>query len=279
MLKNIISILLICVISLSSVFAADIISVPIEKMNEQELNDFFFQYGFEAIAQNLCKGAVLYFLPGDVYIAGKLSEQSPANYCVSVPAKTLGTCEIVPTPIAILYAEAMKDSLSVATLKGLTTNDSVLMVVMFTPEEGMVLEPNSYNLARLELEKKAITYGFRIPEFYKTLEAMGIDKEKAIMTIEKNLASSEDIIYDVLLYKTQSSNQVAPSENLTKKDILFITLLSNLGLVVIIMLIYILSNKKRESKDTKTEDNTQIKSMNSTPKTEEAPIEEPETKE
>lgn len=200
--------------------AEETFAIDLESMSERERNTALFQLGLEAVLTDACPSAVLYVGDEDRYIGGYLSPQTRFDYCSVTEPGTVAAIQEVPKDFAIGMARLLDDIPSVTAL--MEADEAwLIMISMFTPEEGMVFEPVDYVLAKRKLEMEAVRNGFRLEDFEKELELNGIEFRNAVMTILSGVADEREIVADVLRMKDErvEENRIADREEMLEKYI------------------------------------------------------------
>lgn len=258
-MKKTITVLLLAVLCFC-VFADEIVTVDLEEMDEEDRLTYLFLYGYEAIFQEACKGAFLALNPEDLdYIGGWRTEQTPEDFCTEIPVGTIATVQGLPMGVAKTMFALLNDKETVAKLDGLRY-DSIYVICMFLPVEGMVVENSAYNYARRLLEKEVARHGIEPSAFYEYMANKGISQESMIYTMYMNEASASEIVLDYLGMVEAERQKETP---LTKihKNIGYICM-GSFGFLALLLIILWVHNTIVKKKLEKADEQAKIESHN-----------------
>lgn len=226
----------------ATLYDSEIVTYDFANENPETINAMLFEYGYSALLENKCKGAVLYFGEGDKYLAGYSSSNAPLDYCSNIYPDTIVCSAAIPTKLAIVCSKLLNDTLSASALK-IYPKDALIMVILFTPEENMVVEPYAYYMAKKNLEDTAFGCGINKNELYKTFVNLGVNEQQIVESIIKKEITSKDIITNILETKYELKSNSSGLETYNEKMIKMLIFISLTIFIIIlsIFVIYIIS--------------------------------------
>lgn len=217
------------------------IIVKLADMPADESEHYAFQYGFQAILEKKCDGAFLTLTEGGDYVGGFLTENAPDDFCVRISTDTLVVAEPIVKDLAMAMYGMLGDRMSISSLMN-CSEEYVIGIIMFRPEEGMVVTPLWYAEAENLLKEASIAVGLNPDELYSIMAEQGYDRDSLVASVDKGV-SATDIALDAV--KIKKDNQTASAKEKSfffrSKIIRNILLLEGAGLVLLFLYLIISS--------------------------------------
>ena len=152
------------------------IILDLKDLPPQESAHYAFLYGYQAILEQKCDGAFLVFTGNNDYIGGYLTPKAPDDFCVRISPDTITVSEPVTRETALAMYSLLGDRMSMSNLMA-CEEPALIAVIMFRPEEGMVITPLWYAQSEKRLEDAAIAQGMNPEDMYAIMLELGYDKD------------------------------------------------------------------------------------------------------
>lgn len=204
----------------------------------EESAHYAFLYGFQAILEKKCDGAFLAFTASDEYVGGFLTEGAPDDFCVRISPDTITVSEPISRDLAMAMYSMLGDRMSLSNLMA-CQEDFLVGVIMFRPEEGMVVTPLWYAEAENRLSDAAIAQGLNPEELYSIMETRGYDKDSLVASVEKGTDPSV-IALDAMKMKKDAATEESKDFSLSVKTKIIQAILICGGLILVILLLYLI---------------------------------------
>lgn len=223
--------------------------INLTDMPVDESMHYAFLYGYQAILENLCNGALLSFDIHDNYIAGYLTPKAPDYFCVRISPKTITTVEPITKGALMAMYYLLGDRSSYSALMA-SEEEVFVACVMFEPVENMVVTPLWFNQSQTRLENAVTAQGLNIAEFYEIMLQQGYSKDSLVASVEKG-TDPTSMAQDALRIKYSSSDS-ADRHALVMElvQILFSCIAITLIIVAIILVVNIIKKKHGDSYST-----------------------------
>ena len=204
----------------------------------EESAHYAFLYGFQAILEKKCDGAFLAFTEHDEYVGGFLTEGAPDDFCVRISPDTITVSEPISRDLAMAMYSMLGDRTSLSNLMA-RQEEFLVGVIMFRPEEGMVVTPLWYAESENRLTDAAIAQGLNPEELYSIMETRGYDKDSLVASVEKGTDPSV-IALDAMKIKRDAAAEEEKSFSLGVKTKIIQAILIRGGIIFVILLLYLI---------------------------------------
>ncbi len=208
------------------------VAVKLENLSSDESMHYSFLYGYQAMLEGLCNGALLTFDKDDNYVTGYLTPSAPDDFCSRISAKTIAVAEPVTSETMSAMYTLFGDRFSLSTL--MARDDEVYVaVIMFEPVDDMVVTPIWYAEAERKIKNEAVARGIN-PEdvFSLQLETNGLDKDTLVALVANGEKPSTIVSDAVSIQKTRQEQEKTSPLQKAGVDSNSITQFVILGLII-----------------------------------------------
>ena len=212
------------------------IILDLKDLPPQESAHYAFLYGYQAILEQKCDGAFLVFTGNNDYIGGYLTPKAPDDFCVRISPDTITVSEPVTRETALAMYSLLGDRMSMSNLMA-CEEPALIAVIMFRPEEGMVITPLWYAQSEKRLEEAAIAQGMNPEDMYAIMLELGYDKDSLVASVEAGVDPT-DITQDAMKYKKDSQTEKESSLSLERRSNIVKGVLMLEGCFLLFLLIY-----------------------------------------
>ena len=189
--------------------------LDLKDLPPEESSHYAFLYGYQAILEQKCDGAFLVFTGDNDYIGGYLTPKAPDDFCVRISPDTITVSEPVTREMALAMYSLLGDRMSMSNLMA-CEEPALIAVIMFRPEEGMVITPLWYAQSEKRLEDAAIAQGMNPEDMYAIMLALGYDKDSLVASVEAG-ADPTDVTQDAMKYKKDAQTEKESSQSLERR--------------------------------------------------------------
>lgn len=189
----------------SSYTGQERVLVNLSDLSEDESTHYAFLYGYQAMLQNRCNGALLTFDENNNYITGYLTPDAPDDFCTRLSAQTLVVCEPVTSDTMMYMYAVFGDRSSISILLD-RKDKAYVAVIMFEPVENMVLTPMWYSEAETKINNEAVARGINPDEVYAYHETNGFDKDTIVAFVADGYIDAATIVVDAIKLKKASKD-------------------------------------------------------------------------
>lgn len=218
------------------------VTVDLSSLGAGENAHYAFLYGYQAMLQGKCKGALLTFDENMEYITGFLTPDAPDDFCTRLSSTTLAVAEPVMADTMSYMYELLGDRASLSILMN-RENKAYNAVILFEPDENAVITPMWYSDAENRVKEVAVASGINPEEVYLYLSEDGLDKDTALALVASDKSKADELVLSALKLKKEAKRNasVSPFEAFGITDNLFYIALAVLaaagaGVLVIFML-------------------------------------------
>ena len=210
--------------------------LDLKDLPPEESSHYAFLYGYQAILEQKCDGAFLVFTGDNDYIGGYLTPKAPDDFCVRISPDTITVSEPVTREMALAMYSLLGDRMSMSNLMA-CEEPALIAVIMFRPEEGMVITPLWYAQSEKRLEDAAIAQGMNPEDMYAIMLALGYDKDSLVASVEAGVDPT-DITQDAMKYKKDAQTEKESSQSLERRSDIVKGVIMLEGCFLLFMLIY-----------------------------------------
>lgn len=179
--------------------------VNLADLSEDESTHYAFLYGYQAMLQKRCNGALLTFDENDNYITGYLTPDAPDDFCTRLSAQTIVVCEPVTSDTMMYMYAVFGDRSSISILLD-RKDKAYVAVIMFEPVDNMVLTPMWYSEAETKINNEAVARGINPEEVYTYHQENGFDKDTIVAFVADGYLDASTIVVDAIKLKNASKD-------------------------------------------------------------------------
>lgn len=224
----------------------DIVVLSLDALPPSESMHYSFMYGFQAVLEKKCNGALLTFTEDGEYVAGYLSPDAPDDFCTRIEPDTIATAEPLMRETLILMYQMLGDRSSVSLLLG-RDEKAYAAVMMFLPEDGMVLTPMWYAEAENRINAEAVAHGINPEDVFSLLAEEGFSKDDLVASVAAG-ESPEQMILDALMIKKERENSKSRVSIGFFSALFFGLLIFASAAILIVAVIHLTTHKKGGNK-------------------------------
>lgn len=178
------------------------VTVTLSDLGSEESMHYAFLYGYQALLQERCNGAILTFDKDNNYVTGYLTPNAPDDFCTRLTASTLAVSEPV-TSDTMMYMYAVIGDRSSQSILLDRDDKAYVAVIMFDSEDDMIITPMWYSEAETSIRKESVARGINTDEVYAYHLQNGFDKDTIVSLVANGNLTAADVVLDAIKLKNE----------------------------------------------------------------------------
>lgn len=216
----------------------DLSSLPVD-----ESSHYAFLYGYQAMLQKKCRGALLTFDENMEYITGFLTADAPDDFCTRISPTTIAVAEPVLSEVMSYMYTLLGDRSSISILMG-REDKAYNAIILFEPEEDVVLTPMWYSDAENLIKENAVASGINPDEVYQYLAEDGMDKDTIIALVASDKSKALELVLSAVKLRNEAkknaSRGLLAAFGITDKT-LYTAIAGLVAVGAVVLIIYVLT--------------------------------------